>query len=248
MYNASHHSLEWITTPVVMKFIENFSQAKATTGLLQGYDVNWLFNNTSLYIVPMVNPDGVDLVLDQIPHTSFYYISAENINDTGRPLGQVWNANIRGTDLNLNYPAGWERAREIRFAQGYTKPSVRYYVGPTPLSEPESLAMAIFTINVDPVLTISLHAQGGEIYWDYLNLATERDLEIARRFSVLSGYTVAQVPPESSFAGYKDWFIQYWRKPGFTIEVGHGVNPLPIWQAPIIYRALEAVFLEGMFL
>ena len=105
MYNAAHHSLEWITTPVIMKFVENFAKAKVTTGFLQGYDIDWLFRNTSLYIVPMVNPDGVDLVLGQIPTTSPYYINAQNINTTGLPLGQVWNANIRGVDLNLNYPA-----------------------------------------------------------------------------------------------------------------------------------------------
>ncbi|MCL2859859.1 MAG: hypothetical protein FWF46_04740 [Oscillospiraceae bacterium] len=99
MYNASHHSLEWITTPVIMKFVENFAKAKVTTGFLQGYDINWLFRNTSLYIVPMVNPDGVDLVLDQMPYNSPYYLNAIKINNTGHPLSQVWNANIRGVDL-----------------------------------------------------------------------------------------------------------------------------------------------------
>ncbi|MCL2859847.1 MAG: hypothetical protein FWF46_04680 [Oscillospiraceae bacterium] len=152
-----------------------------------------------------------------------------------------------GVDLNLNYPAEWEKARKIRFAQGYTRPSVRYYVGPYPLSEPETLSMSSFTRYIKPELTISLHTQGREIYWDFMNLATRRDFAIANRFSALSGYTVAQVPSESSFAGYKDWFIQYFRKPGFTIEAGIGINPIPISQAPIIYRSLEAVFLEGMF-
>lgn len=99
MYNASHHSLEWVTTPVIMKFVENFAKAKVTTGFLQGYDIDWLFRNISLYIVPMVNPDGVDLVLGQIPITSPYYLDALSINNTGRPLNQVWNANIRGVDL-----------------------------------------------------------------------------------------------------------------------------------------------------
>ena len=150
--------------------------------------------------------------------------------------------------MNLNYPAGWEKAREIRYAQGYISPSVRYYVGPYPLSEPETLSMLSFTRCIKPELTISLHTQGREIYWDFMNLATARDLAIARRFSVLSGYTVAQVPAESSFAGYKDWFIQFFRRPGFTIEAGIGVSPIPISQTPIIYRSLEAVFLEGMFL
>ena len=51
-----------------------------------------------------------------------------------------------------------------------------------------------------------------------------------------SGYTLANVPYESSFAGYKDWFIQQFRRPGYTIEVGQGVNPLPLSQFDEIYR------------
>ena len=47
---------------------------------------------------------------------------------------------------------------------------------------------------------------------------------------------LADVPYESSFAGYKDWFIQKFRRPGYTIEAGSGQNPLPIGQFDEIYR------------
>ena len=43
-------------------------------------------------------------------------------------------------------------------------------------------------------------------------------------------------PYASSFAGYKDWFIQNFRRPGYTIEVGSGTNPLPLSQFEEIYR------------
>ena len=46
----------------------------------------------------------------------------------------------------------------------------------------------------------------------------------------------ADVPYESSFAGYKDWFIQRFRRPGYTIEAGRGENPLPLDQFEEIYR------------
>ena len=51
-----------------------------------------------------------------------------------------------------------------------------------------------------------------------------------------SGYTLAEAPYQSAFAGYKDWFIQYFRRPGYTIEVGEGENPLPLSQFDEIYR------------
>ena len=50
-----------------------------------------------------------------------------------------------------------------------------------------------------------------------------------------SGYTLEATPYESAFAGYKDWFIQNFRRPGYTIEAGRGENPLPISQFREIY-------------
>ena len=40
-----------------------------------------------------------------------------------------WKANINGVDLNLQFPAGWENAKEIKYAQGFTKPAPRDFVG-----------------------------------------------------------------------------------------------------------------------
>lgn len=37
--------------------------------------------------------------------------------------------------------------------------------------------------------------------------------EIANSFAEVSGYKVASVPYNSSFAGYKDWFIQQYNRP-----------------------------------
>jgi len=36
-YNASHHANEWITSPVLMKWVENFSKAFARDGTMRGY-------------------------------------------------------------------------------------------------------------------------------------------------------------------------------------------------------------------
>ena len=46
----------------------------------------------------------------------------------------------------------------------------------------------------------------------------------------------------------KDWFIQEFRKPGFTIELGLGVNPLPISQFDEIYRESLGIFLAGLYI
>lgn len=57
-YNASHHSLEWITSPVLMKYIERFAEYYTDGVNLRGYNLRDIWNRSTIYIMPMVNPDG----------------------------------------------------------------------------------------------------------------------------------------------------------------------------------------------
>lgn len=237
MYNASHHANEWITTPVLMKFIEQY--AAIYTGLdlpmLSGVAAQ-MYEKSTIYFVPMVNPDGVDLVTGAIAPGSAVYENARAMNYLRLPFPSGWKANIRGVDINVNYPAGWEIAREIKFSQGYTMPGPRDYVGEYPLSEPESQAMAAFTRANDFSLTLSYHTQGEIIYWRYLDYLPPKSYEIVQLLSRVSGYVYEDTPYASGHAGFKDWFIQEYNRPGYTIECGLGVNPLPISQFDRIYR------------
>ncbi len=124
-------------------------------------------------------------------------------------------------DLNLQFPAGWENAKKIKFSQGYNKPSPRDFVGNKPLTQPEALALYNFTLAHNFKLTISYHTQGKEIYWDFQNINPEKGYEIGQKIAALSGYELKEVPYNSSFAGYKDWFIQNYKKPSYTIEAGN---------------------------
>ncbi len=244
-YNASHHANESITTPVLMKFIENFSRAYSAGGSLRGYRTADIWNRSSIYIIPMVNPDGVDLVNYWPNYPDPAYAEAAKLNKTGLPLPKVWKANIRGVDLNLNYPAEWEKEKEDEIAQGITGPGPRDYGGEAPLSEPESASMADFTRKQKFALTISYHTQGEVIYYTFNNLEPPESTAIAELFSRVSGYAISENPYEASYAGYKDWFIQDFREPGFTIEVGLGVNPIPSSQFPEIYNENEEILLLG---
>lgn len=236
-YNASHHANEWITTPVLVKFIEDYAAKVASGGEVGGYSASELYKSASLYIMPMVNPDGVDLVTGELNEGPFYDGAVRiSRNYPQIPFPNGWKANIRGVDPNLQYPAGWENAKEIKFAQGYVSPAPRDYVGAYPLEAPESRAVYNFTLEHDFALTISYHTQGEVIYWQYLDFKPPGAYETALKFSALSGYAVADVPYASGFAGYKDWFIYRYNRPGYTIEAGKGVSPLPIGDFNGIYK------------
>ena len=240
-FNGAHHANEWITSPLLMRYLEKYAEAYAADGRIGGIAVSELYRRATLTVVPMVNPDGVDLVTGLLDPAGVPYFSALAMNGTTAGFPGNWKANIRGVDLNLQYPAGWETAKKIKFAQGYTKPGPRDYVGPRPLSEPESDAVYRYTRSERFSLTLSYHAQGEVIYWKYQQYEPEGAERIGMEFSRLSGYALELTPEESGYAGYKDWFIQDFNRPGYTIEVGSGTSPLPLEQLPEIYRRNEAM-------
>lgn len=242
-YNGAHHGLEWITTPLLMKFIENFSRAYSSGASIRGYNLQEIWNRSSIHIVPMVNPDGVDIALEGPSPDNPYYEELLAWNDTGRPFSEVWQANTRGVDLNRNYPAGWEEAKAQEPSLGVDGPGPTRYGGPSPLSEPETQALANFTRQHNFRLVIAYHTQGRVIFWLYRDIVPPGAREIAELFSRASGYAVSYTPVEAAYAGYKDWFIEQYRRPGYTIEVGLGTNPLPIAQFDTIYRENEEIML-----
>ncbi len=246
-YNASFHANESITTPILLKFAEQLLKSYVSEETYEGVNVPNLFEEFTLYLVPLVNPDGVDLVNGLLDSGRFYRSAmwiAAAYPKIAFPDG--WKANIRGVDLNLQFPAGWEEAKRIKYAAGYTKPAPRDYVGPMPLSEPESVAMYQFTRMHDFALILAYHTQGEVIYWRYLDYKPEKAYAIAQYFASVSGYTPEETPGESAYAGYKDWFIQQYDRPGYTIEAGKGVNPLPMEQFDTIYQDNVGILLGGM--
>lgn len=238
IYTAAHHANEWITSLVLLKFAEELAEAIQSGGELFGQKAERIRQAVTIYMVPMVDPDGVDLVTGAIEPGDIQYALAQRISQDypNIPFPNGWKANLLGTDLNLNYPAGWLMAREIKFSQGYVRPAPRDYVGRAPLNQLETQALAAYTEVIDPALVLAYHSQGKEIYWQFMNYEIPGAEELGQLMAQVSGYTLAETPYASSFAGYKDWFIQQFRRPGYTIEVGTGENPLPLEQFDEIYR------------
>ena len=242
-YSAAHHANEWITSLVLLKYAQELARAYRDGGSIAGYDAKEIFDTATIYLLPMVDPDGVDLVTGAIAPGSVSYEAARRLaeNYPAIPFPDGWKANLLGVDLNLNYPARWLTARDIKFSQGFTRPGPRDYVGRAPLNQLETRSLAEYTRLLDPALVLAYHSQGQEIYWQFDGIFVPGAEELGRAFAEASGYALADTPYASSFAGYKDWFIQEFRRPGYTVEVGLGENPLPLTQFDEIYRDNESI-------
>ena len=55
-----------------------------------------------------------------------------------------------------------------------------------------------------------------------------------------------ETPGASGYAGYKDWFIEEYDRPGYTVEAGMGENPLPMTQFERIYHDNKGILVGGM--
>ncbi len=238
LYTAAHHANEWLTSLVLLRFAEELAEAIRQDGQLGGVSARALSDAATVYMIPMVDPDGVDLVTGAIRPGEISYIAAQRLAQAYPqiPFPDGWKANLVGVDLNLNYPAGWQQARSIKFAQGFTRPGPRDFVGLAPLNQLETRGLAGYTRFLDPALILAYHSQGNVIYWQFQDYDVPGARELGERLAEASGYELADTPYASSFAGYKDWFIQEFRRPGYTVEVGLGENPLPLSQFPDIYR------------
>ena len=246
-YNAAHHANEWITTPLLLRFCEQLCSATAKNGKVYGYSARELLEKSTLSMVPAVDPDGIDLATGELTSGRYYDRAREIAQSYPQiPFPTGWKANIDGVDLNLQYPAEWERARQIKFEQGFTGPAPRDFVGDAPLVAPEAMAVYRHTLLFDPELILAYHTQGSTIFWKYLDYEPPYSRAIAHAFGEVSGYLVEETPYGSGFAGYKDWFIQNYNRPGYTIEAGLGENPLPISQFAQIYEDNLGIMALGL--
>lgn len=242
-YNGAHHSLEWITSPLLMKFIENFLKSYTDGRNIRGYNLEKIWKESSIYIIPMVNPDGINLVLNGLNRENPYYEELIKWNNGSTDFSDLWQANNRGVDLNHNYPAKWDESREAEIELGILGPGPTRYGGPFPLSEPETEAIVQFVKNHNFRLVLAYHTQGEVIYWKFNDLQPPEAKRIGELFSEVSGYRLGEVYGIASYAGMKDWFIQEYRRPGYTVEAGRGKNPLPISQFDNIYNDNEQLLL-----
>ncbi len=245
VYVGGTHGLEWLTSLLLLKFTENLALAYENEDLLSGFNVKEILENRKLIVIPELNPDGIEIAIRGASACGKY--KAENFEICKGDFSS-WSANGRGVDINHNFNADWYTLREAEKAAGIDSPSPRRYGGLFPESEPETAAITRLCRRIPVEMLITFHSQGEEIYYEYGKNTPEKSLHIAKAFSALTDYTLVKNEGLASSGGLKDWFIEEFKKPAFTVEIGKGKNPLPIEDVDEIYEKLEAMMIVGLII
>ena len=180
------------------------------------------YSNVCFHIIPMSNPDGVILsqtgnlnstqvqIYKNDKKKGYTYMSQTN-------YAAMWKANALGVDINRNFPAGWDKV------DGRSSPSSELYQGTAPFSSKEAAALRDYTYKYDFDVTVSYHATGSIIYYEYGKKQPVNSLSksLAQEIKKVSGYGLATSNGVDG-AGYKDWVIDELLIPSVTIEIGSG--------------------------
>lgn len=218
---GAHHAMEYITASALYDFI-GFLNEKSTRGeTFCGVSIPFLLKRFSFWVIPCLNPDGVEMHLSGIEKTPLY--ERQLRMNSGSCDFSAWQANARGVDLNHNYNLGFFEYKRLEKVEGIT-PGCTRYSGEYPESEPETRSLANFIRALAPTAVVSFHTQGEEIY---SKPETEYAGRIAERLSRSVGYKSAKPSGLAAYGGLCDYTGAALGIPSFTVELGQGKNPLP---------------------
>ena len=233
---GAFHGMEWLTSFLLLKFLKNLCDSIKSEKRLFGIDIFNQLQKRGLLVIPCLNPDGVEISTRGSDSAGKYKNFVKEISQGNT---SSWQANAHGVDLNHNYNADWEELHELELKNGITSPAITRYGGTRPESEPETQALVNLCKKYDFEHAIAFHSQGEEIYWRYGDSISKDSFLLAKLFAVSSGYTLSAPEGLAVGGGFKDWFISEFNKPGFTVEIGKGKNPLLFSELDAIYEKLE---------
>lgn len=228
MIQSTVHAREYPASQVVMKTIEYYCQYSKTNPLF--------LENVCFYIVPMANPDGVEITQFGTAHltdpaTISFVQSQGHINE--------WKANARGVDINRNFDVGWNQLKTK-----HSSPSYMRYKGPSAASEIETIALVNLATIKDYDCYISYHMQGNLIYYDEPGNAPQvsaASTDLAQIISSINSYKMVNLKHSMDGdnvqqGGFTDWVQLTLNKPACTVELGTSLPPKAQSSVPSIYE------------
>ena len=241
LYVGAHHGMEWLTSVILLRFINDFCEIYRNEKSIYRTSLSRFCEDYTLYVVPMLNPDGVNYQIHGIDKENPLYDRLMEMNRQSTDFS-AWQANARGVDLNHNYDFKHHEYKQIEADLGMTVGAPSRYSGEEAESEPEVAHLCNFIrFRENLRLILTLHTQGEEIFYRANGSAPMESYAIARRISALTGYRLSEASGPAAYGGLTDWAISACGIPSFTLECGRGKNPLPLQSFFPIYASLREV-------
>ncbi len=232
---GAHHGMEHITARALCDFVMSMTTKQKEGNSLCGIDARFLLKAVSFFIIPCLNPDGVEMAIHGAKESPLYERQIKM--NGGSTDFSAWQANARGVDLNHNYDYGFTKYKRLETECGIS-PGASKYSGEFPESEPETRSMAGFVRALSPQAIVSLHTQGEEIYSMPKNDKTAR---IADKLAKALEYECCEPLGTAAYGGLSDYAGASLGIPSFTVELGRGKNPLPYSLLPSVNRGTERI-------
>ncbi len=217
VYVAGHSGTDSLLSAVLLDFLCDYLTQYEKKGKVFDTSLSYLFTERSILLVPLLNPDGVDYVLEGVFEDNPLCARVRHMN--GGDDFSTWRANARGVDLTHNYSTGFFAHKEWERRQGIISGAYEAYSGEYPESEPETAALCrlLRFLGEDILGVLDLQLGDGKLYCsckDKLSAKTMAAGRILGRALALRDPTPQMVAPTGGLA---DWCIEKLSRPAYRL-------------------------------
>ena len=127
---------------LLMRFVEDYLEQLSRNSTVFEYAMQYLFREYRIYILPMLNPDGVSYVTRGVEAKN--PLRERLLSMNGSSDFSAWEANARGVDLGRNFDVDFRKRKQGETADSIINGATHGYSGEYPESEPETAALCAF--------------------------------------------------------------------------------------------------------
>lgn len=197
---AAIHGREYVTTGYLLKCVEEYAESYVKADKISGFDLRDILCECSFYIVPVANPDSVEIALGR----------DKPFECSKDFCAYMYKDNARGVNLNANFPFEWDKVPACRHGGG------------APASERETRFLMDLCMKHRFEKALSFHSRGGCVYWrDSKNGEIKGDGETAKNIALCCGLRLcpSTEKAEDYSGGFENWFRNTYKRPALCIEL-----------------------------
>ena len=217
LFVADYAANDYHCGQYLLRWAQELGAAAERGGSYMNYNVKNLCAKNSIYILPMPNPDGVDLVVNGLKKDNPFFERVKKINPTLN--FSDWQANLRGVDLVRNHDGGWMDGKMQERQRRLFAPAKSGYGGEYPESELESSSIGYFIRKLIPDSVFLINRGSGEICCDYNGVAPKDSRKTAAVLAKYSNFGLSESMKKQSlyFSTLKNWIIELFDLPCYDV-------------------------------